>query len=160
VTIWYRDRAALWLIALGYLPWLGALNLAWEIAQLPLYTLWREAEPAYVAFSVVHCTLGDLLIGTAALLVALIAGREAVLARWRWRRVAVVTTLVGAGYTVFSEWVNSALLRSWTYSESMPKLEVAGFELGLAPLAQWLVVPPLALYLARKTRRYPKGEVR
>ena len=152
MTIWYRDRGARLLIARGYLPWLGALNLAWETAQMPLYTLWQEAEPAYIAFSVVHCTLGDLLIGTAALLVALIAGREAVLARWRWRRVAVVTTLVGASYTVFSEWMNIAMFRSWSYSESMPTLEVAGFELGLAPLAQWLVVPPLALYLAGKTR--------
>jgi hypothetical protein len=32
----------------------------------------------------------------------------------------------------------------------MPTLDVAGFRLGLSPLAQWLVVPPLALYLARQ----------
>jgi hypothetical protein len=151
--LWYRDRAALWLIALGYLPWLGALNLAWEAAHLRLYTLWQEAEPAYIAFSVMHCTLGDVLIGAIALLVALIAGREGALAKWRWRRIAVVTTLAGVAYTIFSEWMNLTLLRSWTYAESMPKLELGGFELGLTPLAQWLVVPPLALYAARRTRR-------
>ncbi len=146
---WYRDREALGFIARRFLPWFAALNLAWEAAHVRLYTLWDEAEPAYIAFSVVHCTLGDVLIGAAALALALIAGREAELARWRWRRIAVVTVLAGAGYTVYSEWMNITVLRSWTYAESMPKLELAGFELGLTPLAQWLAVPPLSLYLAR-----------
>jgi small-conductance mechanosensitive channel len=151
---WYRDSAALWLIAVRYLPWLAALNLAWEAAHVRLYTLWQDAELPYIAFSVMHCTLGDVLIGALALLVALIAGRERALARWRWRRIAVVTTLVGVAYTVFSEWMNLTLLRSWTYAESMPKLELGGFELGLTPLAQWLVVAPLALHLARKTQKW------
>jgi hypothetical protein len=142
------------MIPLGYLPWLAVLNLAWEAAHVRLYTLWQEAELAYIAFSVVHCTLGDVLIGAIALLVALITGREGALARWRWRRIAVVTTFAGVAYTVFSEWMNLTILRSWTYAESMPRLELAGIELGLTPLAQWLVVPPLALYLARKTQKW------
>lgn len=150
--LWYRDSPALRLIAIRYLPWLAVLNLAWEAAHVRLYTLWQEAEPSYIAFSVVHCTLGDVLIGAIALLAALIAGREGALAKWRWRRIAVVTTFAGVAYTVFSEWMNLTILRSWTYAESMPKLDLGGFELGLTPLAQWLVVPPLALYLAREVR--------
>ena len=31
------------------------LHLTWEIAQLPLYTLWREETPAYIAWAVIHC---------------------------------------------------------------------------------------------------------
>jgi hypothetical protein len=27
-----------------YLPWLAGLNLAWEIAQLPLYTIWIASK--------------------------------------------------------------------------------------------------------------------
>jgi hypothetical protein len=152
---WYRDPAALWYIALGYLPWLAGLNLAWEVAHVPLYTLWQEAEPAYIAFSIVHCTLGDVLIGGVALLLALILGRERALPHWRWGRVAAVTVALGAGYTVFSEWMNITVLRSWSYAESMPRLDLGGIEIGLTPLAQWLVVPPLALVLARKTRTWP-----
>lgn len=72
------------------------------------------------------CTLGDVLIGAAALFTALIAGREGSLERWRWGRVAVLAALV----------------------------ELAGFEFGLTPLAQWLIVPPLALYLARKMEQW------
>jgi hypothetical protein len=37
----------------------------------------------------------------------------------------------------------------------MPTLELASLEIGASPLAQWLLLPPLALYLARKTRRHP-----
>ena len=148
--LWYRDRQARSLILLGYLPWLAGLHLAWESVHVPLYTLWTEAELAYIAFSVAHCTLGDVMIGSAALVLALILGRERALERWRWVRIAALTSLFGASYTVFSEWMNLAVLRSWTYAESMPTLEHAGVEIGLSPLLQWLVVPPLALYLARK----------
>lgn len=146
---WYRDREALGFIARRYLPWFAALNLAWEAAHVRLYTLWDKAEAAYIAFSVVHCTLGDVLIGTAALLLALIAGREGALGHWRWRRIAAITVLAGAGYTVFSEWMNITLLRSWTYAPSMPRVDLAGFQLGISPLLQWVAVPPLSLYLAR-----------
>ena len=72
---WYQDRSALNFVALRYVPVLGALNLLWEIAQLPLYTIWDEGTPSFIAYAVVHCTLGDVAIGTLALLVALIATR-------------------------------------------------------------------------------------
>lgn len=150
---WYRDRDARALIAFGYLPWLGGLNLAWETAQLPLYTLWSEAPAGTIAFSVAHCTAGDIAIGAAALILVLVLGREGALAQWRWRRIAVLTALAGAAYTVFSEWSNTAILGSWAYSELMPVLKVAGIDIGLSPLLQWLVLPPLALVLARKFRR-------
>lgn len=149
-VLWYRDRQARSLILLGYVPWLAGLSLAWETAQLPLYTLWKEGEPGYIAFAVVHCTLGDVLIGSAALALALIITRERQAAEWRWLRVATLTALVGTGYTLFSEWMNVTILRSWSYAESMPTLDIGSFEIGLSPLSQWLVIPPLALYLARK----------
>jgi hypothetical protein len=148
---WYRDRATLRWIAARYLPWMLALNLAWEAAHVRLYTLWQEAEAAYIAFSIVHCTLGDVLIGAAALALALVFGREGPLSQWRWGRIAAMTALAGTGYTLFSEWMNITLLRSWTYAESMPRLSLGDFELGVTPLMQWLVIPPLALFSARRT---------
>jgi hypothetical protein len=148
VAAWYRDRDARSLIVFAYLPWLGALNLIWETAQLPLYTLWSEASAGTIAFSVAHCTAGDIAIGTAALIMVLVVGRERALSQWRWRRIAVWTALAGAAYTVFSEWNNTAILGSWAYSALMPVLKVAGIDIGWSPLLQWLVLPPLALYLA------------
>ena len=102
---WETDRAAWRLIGLRFLPWLAGLSLAWEIAQLPLYTLWREAPASWIAFSVAHCTLGDALIGVSALAAALVLTRAAEPARWRWARIAILTTVLGATYTVFSEWM-------------------------------------------------------
>jgi len=125
------------------------LNLAWEAAHVRLYTLWTEAEPAYIAFSVLHCAMGDVLIGGLALLLALIVGREGELPRWRWPRIALLAVIFGVGYAIFSEWMNITILRTWVYGEAMPRLNIGTFEIGLTPLAQWLVLPPLALHLAR-----------
>jgi hypothetical protein len=159
-ALWFRDRRAWRLIAYRYLPWFAVLNLAWEAAHVRLYTLWTEAETAYIAFSVLHCTLGDVLIGGLALLLALILGREGELTEWRWRRVAFLTGVFGVGYTIFSEWMNITILRSWVYSEAMPRLNIGGFEMGLTPLAQWVVLPPLALYLARLSLHFIRTAAR
>ena len=160
MSAWYRDRAAWSFVARHYSPWLALLMLAWEIAHAPLYTIWREAEPAYLAFSILHCTLGDLLIGVASLFIALSLSREQRLAHWRWARIAVLAVIFGTGYTAFSEWLNLTLLRTWAYADSMPRVRLAGIEIGLSPLLQWLVVPPLALRLARAGARRSTPQAR
>lgn len=58
--------------AARYLAAMLALNLVWEVAQLPLYTLWVEGTPGEIAFAVLHCTGGDALIAAAALAVAIL----------------------------------------------------------------------------------------
>lgn len=149
---WFRDREAWVFIGRRYLSRLAGLNLAWETLQLPLYTVWTEASAGSIAFAVLHCTLGDVMIGAASLALALLAGREGPVAHWHWRRIVAILLVLGPGYTVFSEGLNTTLLR-WTYSDLMPALKIAGIEIGLSPLLQWLLLPPLALYLARRTLR-------
>lgn len=148
---WTRERAAWTFILAYYLPRAAMLHLFWEAAQLPLYTLWTEAEPREIVFAVVHCTLGDLLINAAALLAALIASRSGACRNWRWGRIGVLSVTFGAGYTAFSEWINTAWLGSWAYAAAMPTLELFGVQFGLSPLAQWLLVPPLALAWSYRT---------
>ena len=145
---WYVDRAAWRLIGLRYLPLFAALNLAWEIAHLPLYTLWREPSLAFIVFAVAHCTLGDVMIGAAALALGLIATGAAGVEHWRFIRIALVTALAGTAYTVFSEWLNTVARQGWAYSELMPVLPLFGAEIGLSPIAQWLILPLLAWRLA------------
>ena len=148
-TRWFRDREAWAFIGRRHLPGLAGLNLAWEVLQLPLYRIWSVASAGDILFAIVHCTLGDVLIGFASLVLALILAAEESLARWHWRRIVSLMLLLGPGYTIFSEWVNTTLVR-WSYSELMPTLRIAGFKLGVSALLQWLILPPLALYLARK----------
>jgi hypothetical protein len=124
----------------------AALHLIWEIAQLPLYTLWVTDTAQRLAFAVLHCTTGDVVIASLTLLAAWI-----ILGRPHWpsagtRAVWLVTMLLGVGYTVYSEWMNVSVRASWAYSELMPIVPITGT--GLAPLLQWFVVPTLVLWLA------------
>lgn len=138
-----------WLTAVRrYVVAIGLGNLAWEFAQLPLYTIWHEGSLGEIAFAVIHCTGGDLLIASLALIGALVIAGDG---RWpyaRFRVVAIITVIGGLAYTVFSEWINTEIRGSWAYTEWMPTLPLIGS--GLAPLAQWLLVPPLALWWARR----------
>ena len=146
---WFRDRDSLAFVAAGYLPWLAILNLIWETLQIPLYTLWTEGSAASIAFAIFHCTLGDILIGSASLAVTLIVWRAGPIATWRWGRVMIGVLVAGVGYTSLSEWLNTGLSR-WTYSPLMPTLQIGDDEIGLGPLLQWIVLPALALWLGRR----------
>lgn len=153
---WFREREAWTFIGMRYLPRLAALDLAWEVLQLPLYTIWRDGSPGGMAFAVFHCTLGDVLIGFCVLVLALVLAGEGAMARWRWWRIAALMLLLGPAYTIFSEWLNTTLLR-WAYSDLMPTLQFGGVEVGVSPLLQWLIVPPLALALGRERYQPASG---
>ncbi len=58
------------------------LNLAWELAQLPLYTLWHEAVPGAISWAVAHCTASDVGIALGSYVATSMVLRWA---RWPWR---------------------------------------------------------------------------
>ena len=146
---WFHDSASLKWIGVRFLPAFALLNLAWEIAHLPFYTLWETSPAGYLVFVVLHCTAGDVLIGALALGAALTALRAPALAFWRWRAIATLTAVFGTAYTAYSEWVNTVVYGHWEYAEAMPTVVFGGFELGLSPIAQWIVLPPLAILALR-----------
>ena len=146
---WFRSQAARAFIALRYVPALAILNTVWEIAQLSLYTLWEEGSLPSIAYAVLHCTLGDVAIGTLALVFALIATRAGSVPSWSLRKVGLIAVIAAVGYTVFSEWMNTVARAGWEYSALMPLLRFGELEIGLSPLLQWVVIPPLALWLAK-----------
>ena len=143
---WYRSRAAWRFVLARFVPLLAAGNLVWEVFQLPFYTLWQEGTPRTRLFAILHCTSGDVMIGTAALLASvMLFGRRG----WpglNHGRVLATATLAGLAYTVFSEWINTQVTMSWRYADSM--LQVPPLGTGIAPLLQWIVVPPLAYWVA------------
>ena len=127
--------------AMRYLGFAAPLHFGWESAQLPLYTIWRDGSAKQIAFALLHCTAGDVLITAVAL--ALAAGL-AELVGWRLFGVRMAVAAIGLGlaYTVFSEWLNVSVRRSWADTEMMPLLPPLGT--GLAPFLQWIVVPGIA----------------
>ena len=122
-----------WLTAVRrYLFFSVAGNLLWEIAQVPLYTIWQTAKPGELAFAIMHCTAGDAIIAGTSLLAGLAAMGSA---NWPANRpVAGCTILIGLGYTIYSEFLNTTIRHSWAYTDLMPV--VPGLRIGLAPLAQ------------------------
>lgn len=144
--MWYRDRGFWRLFLLRFLPGIAIANLLWEVAQLPLYTLWADGPSGYVTYAVLHCTGGDVLIAGSALLAAMALAAPRDFPARGMVRVALVATLLGLAYTVFSEWLNTIVRVSWTYALAMPI--VPGLGVGLTPFLQWLLLPPLAAAVA------------
>ena len=136
-----------WRAPLGrYFAVLAVGNLAWEVAQMPLYTLWRTGSAWEVAFAAVHCTIGDVLIAGASLAGSLLLFGGAGWPRIHILWVAAPAVIFGLGATVLIERAATAW-GFWAYSDLMPVLP--GLGTGLAPLAQWIVVPALAFAAAR-----------
>ncbi len=147
---WFRTPPAWPFIALRFVPLLAILNVIWEILQLPLYTIWREASTGVeIAVAVIHCTLGDLLIGVSTLLLALIVTRVGPLRTWPRGKISAITVVISVSYTAFSEWLNTTVLHAWAYSDLMPV--VGPFGTGISPLLQWIVIPVITLALTLRT---------
>lgn len=132
-----------------YLLFVLAANLVWETLHLPLYTIWFEDSPGAIAFAVVHCTGGDLLIALSSVMLALILIGNGGWPLTRFGPVALLTVLFGVTYTIFSEWLNIVVRKSWAYSEYMPVIPV--IDAGLSPVAQWIVIPAVGLWWSRRT---------
>lgn len=131
-----------------YLAVILAGNLVWEVLHLPLYTIWQTGSLREQAFAVLHCTLGDLLIATTSLVLALLLAGDAA---WPVRRawpVAALTILFGVSYTIYSEWLNVSVRAAWAYSEWMPVIAIGKLHIGLSPLLQWIVLPAAAARIA------------
>jgi len=138
-----------WIAALrAYLLATAFLDLLWEAAHLPLYTIWTDGTIRDNAVAVLHCTMGDVLIALAALTAALVVAGHPGWPIRRWTPVAALTLAIGVAYTVYSEHLNVDVRRSWTYSDLMPRLALLGT--GLSPIVQWIVVPAGALVWARR----------
>lgn len=146
----WRER----LIVLALYAALSAVgHLLREIVQLALYALWRTASRAELAFAVFHCTGGDILIATNVLLVSVVLLRA-----WNWPRtqtlrVAALAIPLGIAYTAFSEWLNVYVRQSWGYDPAMPTAPILGHQIGVLPLAQWLIVPAAVFAIVASMQR-------
>lgn len=123
------------------------LELLWEVAQFPLYTVWHEGDWSYILYGLAHCTLGDLIILLIAYWIVALLKRDRY---WYLNTVVpsgVLFTLMGTTYTVYSEIMNVRIKGTWGYTELMPLIPVVN--IGAMPFLQWLLIPPILLWLMR-----------
>ena len=109
-----EPHASAWLSTLRtYLAVSAGAHFIWETSHLPLYTIWTTGTARQMAFAVLHCTVGDVLIAALSLVAAL-----TLFATQRWpgernARVFAAMILIGVGYTIYSEWLNTGSRASW-----------------------------------------------
>jgi hypothetical protein len=126
-------RAGLW-SALAFV-----LNLPWEIAHVRLYAIQAAADGVSVAWALLHCALGDVVIALAMFALAGIALWRADWPASRPWTGGVIVVIGAMAFTAWSEWYNVYRAGNWGYTASMPMI----FGIGLSPLLQWLILPPV-----------------
>ena len=131
------------------------LNLVWEFAQVPLF----EGMPLTAHWRAIQvcarATAGDVVIALIAFWAVAVAARSR-----RWIVEATGPQIagfvaVGVAITVVMEWMAIRVLGRWAYAPSMPT--IPGLEVGVSPLLQWLVLPPLVVWFVGR-QIAPKGE--
>jgi hypothetical protein len=124
------------------------LNLPWEFLQVPLFAGMPSAGHWSAIQVCGRATLGDVVITLTAFWVVAAWARAR-----RWilsptpRQVAGLVA-VGVLITIVMEWLATRVLGRWAYAEAMPVVPILG--VGLSPVLQWIVLPPLVVWFVRR----------
>ena len=122
------------------------INLVWELSAASFYEAHaRLPNATSLSSGCVLASLGDVGITLVSFAVASLGATS----QWLFRHTARAwATYLGAGLTItiVLEYVNVYVLHRWKYGSGMPV--IAG--IGTLPLAQWLILPPLIVWLARR----------
>jgi len=124
------------------------LNYPWEFLQVPLFRGMPTASHWEAIKVCTSATLGDAVIAVVAFWgVAAMAGtRRWILAPSTGQLVGFIT--IGVAITLVLEWLATGPLARWEYAEAMPVIPL--LEVGLSPLLQWILLPPLVAWFVRR----------
>jgi hypothetical protein len=127
------------------------LNYPWEFLQVPFY---RDMPQAAHWDAILFCsraTAGDALIALASFWgVALLSRSRVWVTRPSLWQVGAFSAFAVA-ITVGLEWHATVIAERWAYAEHMPVLPVIGT--GLLPILQWVILPPLIVWLVYRQIR-------
>lgn len=132
-------------------PWVALatfsalLNFVWEMVVMPAYETGSTPDAGVGIAMCLLATLGDVGITLGSYAVA-----GSITTRWWLTRPTIASFLtylaVGLVLTTVLEYANVYVLHRWSYAPRMPV--VAG--IGVLPLLQWIVFPPIVLWMARR----------
>lgn len=141
-------------VAVGLFAFL--LHFTWEMLQVPFYRDMPQAPHWAATLVCFKATLGDVVITEIAFgAVALASRHRAWLARPSTGRL-VLYVGVGLVITAAVELLSVHVWERWAYAPNMPLV----FGIGALPLLQWLLLPPLVLWFARRHLGWGPGLAR
>jgi hypothetical protein len=128
-------------------------NYLWELAQAPLYVGLED-----IRTTLWHCFVASL--GDGLMVLGIVASGGLLLRRPAWfvhpgGPGIMVMLLVGLVLGVTVEWMAVHVLQRWAYTARMPR--VPGLDVGLVPVVQMLVLPPLICRLVAVWSRRTTG---
>lgn len=138
---WY-DQPEIHLALFGFL-----FAFVWEMGQMPFYDT-GDVSFQKVTAACTLATIGDALLMVSAYSVVSLLAR---CRRWLLQPAAwmiAVYLLVGLAVTVLFEELATGAQWGWTYSDRMPF--GPGTRIAVVPLLMWVLVPLLALAMARR----------
>lgn len=126
------------------------LHLPWEFLQVPFFSGMPQVDHWQGIRTCVRATLGDVVIMLMAYWIVAIAFRRRYWLSQPTARELFLFVATGVGITVLIERMALAgiWLGGWAYSERMYMIPL--LEVGLSPVLQWLLLPPLVAWLARR----------
>jgi hypothetical protein len=119
------------------------LNYLWELAQAPLYVGLERYNTAVFW----HCFVASLGDGIMVLIITEVG--RVILGRWDWFKRPdasgyLVMLATGLALAVLVESVALQLMGRWQYTAKMPTV----LGIGVVPIAQMLLLPPLIFRIA------------
>lgn len=127
-----------------------ALNYPWELAQAPLYDGLNDRSAA-----IWHCFVASL--GDGLLMLLIFAAGLGVFRRLDWferpgARGYLLMFATGMAIALVVEWAAVHLAHRWSYANAMPRLP--GLDIGIVPVIQMLILPPLVFCVVRVILRW------
>jgi hypothetical protein len=123
-------------------------NFVWEMWQMPFFEGLNTMDHMSVVRLCTQASIGDGVISMLAFWSAALMARSRA-----WIHALTVYPMVtylvcGLVITIFMEWLATDILDRWQYGVNMPELPLLGT--GILPILQWLILPPLILWVVRQ----------
>ncbi len=123
------------------------INFVWEMLQMPLFSYPADSSMTQINLACIQASAGDAAMIVIAFWVVVFLQKDR---EWYLHpsvRSLVLFLLPGVIMTIVFEAMATGPLDRWAYTNAMPTLP--GLGTGLAPLAQWLLLPPLIIFIIR-----------
>lgn len=124
------------------------LHFVWEFLQVPAFAFMADMKHWDGIKICTSATIGDVGFALTAFWITSALSKSR---RWMVSPTLiqlVIFMAVGLTLTMVAEFYYTTESLRWTYSELMPL--VPPFDTGLFPLLQWLVIPPLVIWMTRR----------